>query len=622
MKKGIFFVASLAIASANFAQQFSVPKTYTKPVLMHYMPWFETPEFDGGWGYHWTMNNNNPNTVVNATTGERDIASHYNPLIGPYSSIDPAVLEYHLLLMKYAGVDGILIDWYGQYGGNGDIGKLLQASNAIVDVTDDAGMEFGVVLEDRFSQSRTDVERNVAYLRDNYFNRSNYYRHGAAQDPILAIFGPINYTGQSTWDQIVQFGGEDMEILPLWNDSDECGSHGDGNYTWPQENEALDNWYTLLRDHYDNEAPNLKTFMGSAYTGFDDYYAEAGQGAGYFTIPHEDGVTLEKTFGLADEFKADIDILQLVTWNDYGEGTMFEPTLEFGYQFLTQLQSFLGVSYTLHELEQVHRLYTLRKSKAGDITAQAKLDQVFDAFADLQPALAEQLMDEVEGIDNGGNNDPIYYHIVNRWWGTYLCQDGSVLGYEEAPMSGACVWSFESVSGGNTEIKNYATDQYINIENEEDWVEVSDRNPEWWSSRWTIQANNEGFYTMENAWQPDNYINLEYDLGYAEWSDIDLGWHSPQWKFEPVVVTQNSEALSPPDNIDIYPVPFNNELHVSASEQMVSQEIVDITGRTVLRADTPQKVRHWKVNHLAPGVYTLKVEFSDGSSAVKKLVKQ
>src|ERR1017187_10349760 len=84
-----------------------------KPVMVHYMPWFQTPYSLGGtsWGYHWTMNYFNPNVLTN---GNREIDSWYYPLIGPYDSIDPAVLEYHVLLMKLGGIDGVIVDWYGQ----------------------------------------------------------------------------------------------------------------------------------------------------------------------------------------------------------------------------------------------------------------------------------------------------------------------------------------------------------------------------------------------------------------------------------------------------------------------------------------------------------------------------
>ena len=78
---------------------------------MHYMAWFETNESsaDHKWGYHWTMANKNPNNVD--ATGRREIASYYYPLIGPYDSGDKEVIENHVLMMKYAGIDGVLIEF-------------------------------------------------------------------------------------------------------------------------------------------------------------------------------------------------------------------------------------------------------------------------------------------------------------------------------------------------------------------------------------------------------------------------------------------------------------------------------------------------------------------------------
>src|SRR5689334_12102170 len=82
-----------------------------KPVLVHYMPWYVAKPYSSSWGWHWTMNHFNPDTTN--SSGHRQIASQYYPLIGPYDSLDPVVLEYHVLLMKLAGVDGVIVDWYG-----------------------------------------------------------------------------------------------------------------------------------------------------------------------------------------------------------------------------------------------------------------------------------------------------------------------------------------------------------------------------------------------------------------------------------------------------------------------------------------------------------------------------
>src|SRR5882724_7312978 len=61
-----------------------------KPVLVYYMPWFVAKPYSDSWGWHWTMNHFNPDTI-NAF-GERQIASWYYPLIGPYDSADTGVL--------------------------------------------------------------------------------------------------------------------------------------------------------------------------------------------------------------------------------------------------------------------------------------------------------------------------------------------------------------------------------------------------------------------------------------------------------------------------------------------------------------------------------------------------
>src|SRR5687768_16732132 len=82
-----------------------VTKTVGKKIFAHLMPWFETKTTNGGsWGIHWRMNTRNPDIIE--SNGQRQIAAHYYPLIGPYASGDTTVIEYQLLLMKLSGIDG------------------------------------------------------------------------------------------------------------------------------------------------------------------------------------------------------------------------------------------------------------------------------------------------------------------------------------------------------------------------------------------------------------------------------------------------------------------------------------------------------------------------------------
>lgn len=245
----------------------SVTKTNPKTITMHYMPWFETPETLGGenWGIHWEMANRDPNRIE--ADGQRQIASHYYPLIGPYASRDPDVIEYHLLLMKLSGVDAVSIDWYGVAGSNGDIDNLLTNANALIDRVGDFGLEFNVVLEDRFARSVQDVKTNVAYLRDHYFNRPEYLRVGAADNPLLKVFGPATVRDPAEWPAILAEAGEDVELLTLWYRSSQAGASADGEFAWIEENEAFDDFLAVQQFFLQNHSPTLGTAVGTAFPG-------------------------------------------------------------------------------------------------------------------------------------------------------------------------------------------------------------------------------------------------------------------------------------------------------------------------------------------------------------------
>ena len=138
----------------------------------------------------------------------------------------------------------------------------------------------------------------------------------------------------------------------------------------------------LLRNFYDRIG-SMTLGIGSAYPGFKDFYEEGGQGniIGW-EIAHNGTETLDLTIGIADAFG--VEHLQFVTWNDFGEGTMLEPTLEYGYDFLTTIQEFTGVEYSNTELELIYKLYMLRKQFASDEGIQKQLTQAFYLLSALE----------------------------------------------------------------------------------------------------------------------------------------------------------------------------------------------------------------------------------------------
>lgn len=388
MKGRFVLIACLLLSIIELRAQQLVEKSNSMKVYMHYMPWFETPETIGRWGWHWTMNSKDPEKVDRK--GKREIASHYYPLIGTYASRDKDVIEYHLLLMKLSGIDGILINWYGVQGSNTDIKELLESSNAIVSYVDEFGLEFGVIMEDRFSRSLKDGKANMAYLKNNYFNNPAYIRYGSGGNPLVGVFGPITFEQPAQWYEIIEEAGEDIEFLTLWHESEDAGTHADGAYSWIYQDST--DHLAHLENFYSDRNRQLKTVMGSVYPGFHDFYKEGKAGKGYFHIPHKRGRTLAETLAKVKEHKTSIDMVQLATWNDFGEGTIFEPTLETGFSYLKKVQEYTGVSYGARELKLVHKLYRLRKAYSEDATIQEQLNRAAEHLANLEIKKAESII--------------------------------------------------------------------------------------------------------------------------------------------------------------------------------------------------------------------------------------
>ena len=76
---------------------------------------------------------------------------------------------------------------------------------------------------------------------------------------------------------------------------------------------------------------NRDEVIVSAYPGYNDVYAQHQP-----LLDYHDGKTLQETLDVGME--GPWPLIQLATWNDYGEGTMIEPTHEFGYTFLEIMQ--------------------------------------------------------------------------------------------------------------------------------------------------------------------------------------------------------------------------------------------------------------------------------------------
>jgi len=73
-------------------------------VAIFYYAWYGTPARDGGW-QHWDQNGHAP---------PADVYSRFYPARGPYSSSDPAVVDGQMAEIAAAGIDQVIVSWWGR----------------------------------------------------------------------------------------------------------------------------------------------------------------------------------------------------------------------------------------------------------------------------------------------------------------------------------------------------------------------------------------------------------------------------------------------------------------------------------------------------------------------------
>jgi hypothetical protein len=411
-----------------------------KPVMVHYMPWFQSPYSLGGnnWAAHWTGNGLfvyhsnpffyfNPNVTIN---GEAQIASWYYPQIGPYDSLDPAVLEYHVLLMKLGGIDGVIVDWYGQ---DNYYDYLInnQRTLALFNYTRKAGLKFSLCYEDATIQAEitggtkngitvtagnaiAHAQQTMLYAETNFFTDPSFLRLNNA--PVLLNFGPAYFNTDSGWINIFSvlnatnqpaFFTEDSRLTPVIT----------GAFDWPPMSQASGNPLTLSSNQLQSYLVNFEktaknqawpSFISSAFPRFRDIYAQIG-GTSLGDLDDANGNTLTSTLRRA--MTNNSAIVQLVTWNDFGEGTIVEPTVDYGYRDLGIVQDLRrqcldpSFSYHTNDLAMAFRFYNLRKQYGSTPAIAAELNRIFTNIVSKAVSTADL---QLTGIES---NKPVIYNL-------------------------------------------------------------------------------------------------------------------------------------------------------------------------------------------------------------------
>jgi hypothetical protein len=340
-----------------------------------------------------------------------EIASYLMPLTGPYDSRDEAVLEYQVLLMRLSGIDGVIVDWYGMEDFR-DYGVLNASTHALFDHVQRAGLRFAICYEDQTikhmvennhlwaDEAEANGQAVMQYLETTWFGEDAYLK--VAGRPVLLVFGPQYFTSASEWEMLFS----ELDVRPALVTLDgHTESAGLSSFPWPPMWAGTDG--ILSRDAlaryltgFYRKAALWDYQVAGAFPGFRDIYEEAGIASEARVLDPEQGETFQYTLDLAIDQEP--DVVQLITWNDYGESTSLEPTEEFGYRYLERVQAArratdpAGFPFAAEDLRLPLRLYELREAHAGDAEVQARLDGVLPAILEGDMDTVQEILAEVE----------------------------------------------------------------------------------------------------------------------------------------------------------------------------------------------------------------------------------
>jgi glycoprotein endo-alpha-1,2-mannosidase len=402
-----------------------------KKVVAHYMEWFKwrqdrTRLVIDHW--QWTGKDIKHDPRIVKDNGLRDVSSAFYPVIGPYDSQDDDVIEYHILTAKACGIDGFVVDWYGT---NGFVDRTF---SKMIDIAQKYHFEAGICYEEKIAfppykqpadrgEAVEFIKQDLEYISRNYFPRKNYLTVGGL--PLVFLFNgsggsPI---GEKRFkpeelEEIIRFLDTKNALLVKQNLQLELRALNCA-FMWPNS-PSFDNIDWTYRTAMAAKTNNRDyLIVGMVYPGFNDS-GVWGWGKGPRVDPRNDGLTYLKTWDLA--IKYDPDMLQIVTWNDFEEGTVIEPTFQDRFKYANDTEKNLG-RYKWHANHPEDnmlpfRLFQLRKAflnydKADKEKVKAELDLAGQSMFKKKPKETAAVFDRL--ADQMGWHFIDYYSPTNGY---------------------------------------------------------------------------------------------------------------------------------------------------------------------------------------------------------------
>ncbi len=244
-----------------------------------------------------------------------------------YSSTDAAQIKRQVEDMISRGINGVIIDWYGP---NNDIDQATQL--VMAEAENHPGFTFAIMVDQGAiewdsCQGCTPQQALIAqlqYIEQKYVPSPAYMTEQGL--PVITNFNvDLSYT--IDWNEV----NAALSIAPFYIFQNNNGfSHtlSEGSYAWVMPT-TTDYGMGYLTSFYDTGMNfTSEHTVGGTYKGFNDTLASWGSDR---IMGQQCGQTWLQTFSKANSLYSSgkqLSDMQLVTWNDYEEGTEIETGID------------------------------------------------------------------------------------------------------------------------------------------------------------------------------------------------------------------------------------------------------------------------------------------------------
>ncbi|MEM0050967.1 MAG: endo-1,3-alpha-glucanase family glycosylhydrolase [Sulfolobales archaeon] len=321
-----------------------VVRGFNESVLAFYYPWYGVAYGVSSRWFHWE----------GVTEDSIENTAHY-PLLGVYDSWDERLIEAHILLAKYAGVDGFIVSWWGP-------NSFEDCSlRRVIKIAEKYDFKITIYYESYRPwnplTSPTDIVKELSYVVREYSRSPSFLKVNGK--PVIFIYAvEAHDRGPNFWLRV----RKDLEgiVGPIYLIADLRSPSYlyvfDGFHTYIELN------HSVMRELY----AFYSDWMKISLVGFNFSEAVMRVQAGgevviqrkvlfYTVIPGFDnrkiskpGVYVGRDEGRLyqrmwdDALELSVKYVLITSWNELHEGTEVEPTREYGFKYLEMTRDYVS----------------------------------------------------------------------------------------------------------------------------------------------------------------------------------------------------------------------------------------------------------------------------------------